>query len=179
MQIIWECVCTWSNVWAIGPIIWDNWSHCFGKVTRLFINVCNVNLLLFFFSIMFGCFPTGWVDVCNVKWSVVRENYPCNHYGISPLLTPNRYCSHLLMMVWITFALYLKFIIVGLNCVHYGGGIWPIWGFTLLYFSNLITPAGLTGPQSGHQGQILYCQRPSVWVVPWVWTVMLMFSWTG
>ena len=48
--------CNQPNVWAIGPLIWHNWSHRLGQVTRLFINACNVNLLLFFFNIVFRCF---------------------------------------------------------------------------------------------------------------------------
>ena len=102
---------TVQTLGAIGPTIWGRWP-------TLIINVCNVNLLLFLNSIVFRCF-LNWLSNCfQCQMECGEREFQCYRYGFSPLLTPNRYCSHLLMTFWITFPFYLNLIIVGLIYVH-------------------------------------------------------------
>ena len=104
----------------------------FQYITSSLLNVCDVNLLLFFSYYNIQVFLNQLSNCLQCQKECGEREFQCYCYGFSPLLTPTRHCSHLLFTFLITFSLYLKFLKVGFD--NY------IKGTTCMYLSIFDDP---------------------------------------
>ena len=92
---------------------------------------CQIIIIFSSYNVL--VFSTSWSICLQCQMWCGELEFLCYHYGKSSLLITDRYCSHLLYTVWITFSLYLEIINVGWNHICRGLPSWcllPIYLFT-------------------------------------------------